>query len=386
MPDRPVLYFTRMLLAYRVPVLERLNARLDGRLVVCSGQPPRSSSLHALTGNEANPFRQVSLRNRWFRGEALHAQPFRRAFHAFGRPAAVLAEDSPRSVSLPFLLRYAGHQQVGRLLWGHFSSNDRPFSASNLFDRYRIALARSVEACVCYTEPIAEMLRPYVPAERLFVARNTLDTDILFALYDTLAAEGRVAVRQRLGLPAEVPVLVFVGRLISSKGTDQLLDVFSALRARGPAHLLVIGSGPERGAMEARVARERIDDVHFLGAMPAWADSAPYLYAADLMLMPGYLGLAVNHAFAFGLPVVSQVSPDPAVRFHSPEVAFVQPGENGLLASCGNPEALLAAVEKVLADRIRFSRNAYAYARTHLTIDQMVDGLVAAVRYVENRE
>jgi glycosyltransferase involved in cell wall biosynthesis len=123
--------------------------------------------------------------------------------------------------------------------------------------------------------------------------------------------------------------------------------------------LLVIGSGPEQGAMEARVAREQIDDVHFLGALPAWADSAPYLYAADLMLMPGYLGLAVNHAFAFGLPVVSQASPDPAIRFHSPEVAYVLPGENGLLAPFGDPAALLAAVERVLADRARFSQNAY---------------------------
>ncbi len=136
--------------------------------------------------------------------------------------------------------------------------------------------------------------------------------------------------------------------------------------------------------MKARVAREALTDVHFLGALPAWADSAPYLFAADLMLMPGYLGLAVNHAFAFGLPVVSQATPDPAIRFHSPEVAFLQPGQNGLLARHDDPAALLEAVERVLADRMRFSKNAYDYARTHLTIDQMVDGLEAAIGFVEN--
>ena len=45
---------------------------------------------------------------------------------------------------------------------------------------------------------------------------------------------------------------------------------------------------------------------------------------------------------------------------------------------------LLHAVERVLAERARFSQNAYDYARTHLTIDQMVDGLEAAIRFVED--
>ncbi len=385
MPERPVFYFTRMVPVYRLPVLERLNARLDGRLVVCAGEPPRASSLRSLTDEQPRRFRQVRLRNIWLGGETLHAQPFRQVFQDFGHPSVLLAEESPRSLSLPLLLRYARRRNVGRLLWGHFSSNDRAFSPRHPADRYRIALARSVEACVCYTEPIADSLRPYVPAERLFVARNTLDTDTLFALHDTLAAEGRGAVRRRLGLPTEAPVLVFIGRLIKAKGTDRLLDVFGALRARRAAHLLVIGAGPEQEAMKARVARQQIDHVHFLGALPAWADSAPYLFAADLMLMPGYLGLAVNHAFAFGLPVVSQATPDPAIRFHSPEVAYLRPGENGLLARHDDPTALLEAVERVLADRVRFSQNAYDYARTHLTIDQMVDGLEAAIGFVEDQ-
>ncbi len=383
MPERPVFYFTRMMTAYRIPVLERLDERLGGRLVVCAGQPPQASSLRSLTGEQPGRFRQVALRNHWFRGETVHAQPFRQVFQDFGRPAVVLAEESPRSLSLPFLLRYARRQGAGRLLWGHFSSNDRPFSPRHPADRYRLALARSVEACVCYTEPIADLLRPYVPAERLFVARNTLDTDTLFALHDALAAEGREAVRRRLGLPTDAPVLVFIGRLIETKGTARLLDVFGALRAQKAAHLLVIGAGPEQRALEERVAREHLDGVHFLGALPAWADSAPYLFAADVMLMPGYLGLAVNHAFAFGVPVVSQAAPDPAIRFHSPEAAYVEPGENGLLARPNDTASMLEAVERILADHARFSQNALAYARAHLTLDQMVDGLEAAIRFAE---
>ena len=176
MPDRPVFYFTRFLTGYRIPVLERLNARLDGRLIACSGQPPNASSLSYLVDREENTFRQMVLRNRWVGGEAIHAQPFREVFRRFGDPAAILCEESPRSVSLPLLLRYARSRGAGRLLWGHFSSLNRAFDPRrHLHDRYRLALARQVEACVCYTEGVADHLRPYLPDEKLFVARNTIE-------------------------------------------------------------------------------------------------------------------------------------------------------------------------------------------------------------------
>ena len=97
--------------------------------------------------------------------------------------------------------------------------------------------------------------------------------------------------------------------------------------------------------------------------------------------MPGYLGLAVNHAFAFGLPVVSLRNPAGGVKFHSPEVEYIRSGETGLLCSGNSSEALAAGVREVLADRERYSANALAYAQEHLTLDRMVDGLEAAIRH-----
>ena len=376
-----VFYFTRVLPSYRYPVLERLNRRLGGNLVACAGEPPAGSSLSILTGPARHGFERAQMRNIWIRGETLHAQPFRHVFRTYGRPSVVMAEESPRSITLPLLLRYARRMGAARVLWGHFSSNLRTPSRWSLADRYRIALARSVDACVCYTEQIADIVRPHVEKQRIFAAPNTLDTDVLFTLHDALSAEGRTPVRRRLGLPHDASVLLFLGRLIRAKGTGPLLDAFCALRRRRKACLVVIGSGPEEAPMRVRVVRERIAGVHFLGAMPDWAHSAPYLYSADVLLNPGYLGLSVNHAFAFGLPVVSQHSPLAGPRFHSPEIAYLQSGHNGLLAAPNDPAALVQAVESVLSDRLRYASNALRYAREHLTIGRMVDGLEAAVRF-----
>lgn len=378
---RPILYFSRMFpAAYRVPVLRKLDLALGGRLVVCSGPPPRSSSLRTLTEQEAHGFQQMELRNLWLAGESVHLQLVGPAFRRWGRPAAILAEESPRSIHLPLLLRRARRLGVPTVLWGHFSSNRREFSPANLRDRYRLRLAASADACLCYTEEIADLLRPHLPAERVFVARNTLDTDTLFALRRDLEREGRTAVRRRLGIPGDQPVVLFLGRLIADKGTGVLLDLFKRLRARAPARLLVVGQGPEESAMRRRAEREGIDGVRFVGAMPRDEESAPYIFASDLLLIPGYLGLAVNHAFAFGVPVVSRAAP-PGMRLHSPEAAYVVNGRNGFLCAHDDLEAMLGAVERVLAERETFSRNALDYAQRNLTVDRMIRGLVEAIEY-----
>lgn len=382
--DAPVFYVARFVPAYRVPVLERLDAALGGRLVVGSGMPPGTSSLGELAPDEPFPFRHVRLPDRWIGGERLHVQHFKPMFRAFGDPAVVLAEETPRSPTLPLLLRHARRRGAGRVLWGHFSSNDRPFQPGrHPFDRYRLSLARSVEACICYTEPIADLLRPYISDERLFVARNTLDLDPLFRLREALESEGRAAVRRRLGLPADAPVIAFLGRLIPEKGTGLLLDVFSRLRGEWPAHLLVIGDGPERAAMEARVERERLTGVRFTGALTDDAALAPYLFAADALCIPGYLGLAVNHAFALGLPVVSRRAPA-GVRYHSPEIAYVEHERTGMLCAWDDTADLVRGLRHVIAHRAAFSERAHAYARTYLTLDRMIRGLTDAVHYAES--
>ncbi len=383
--DRPVYFFYRIIFWYRVPVLEKLNERLNGRLVVCSGAPPGTSSLGNLVRKSEPAYKEVFLRNHWFFGEKMHAQPFRRVFDRHGPPAAILAEESPRSVTLPFLLRYAKSLGAGRVLWGHFSSNYRVFNPRrHVLDKYRLALAREVEGCACYTEGRANLLRPFVPESNIFVARNTMDLGPMFAQREALAAEGKQGVRRRLSISPDGPVLVYIGRLIRGKGTDMLLETWEIFTKDAPGTLLIIGDGPERAAMEKAVSTRSLQGVRFLGSL-LLEEAAPWLYASDAMLMPGYLGLAVNHAFAFGVPVVSLRHPESAggVKFHSPEVEYVHSGKTGVLCSGNTSEALAASVREVLADQDRYSTNALAYAKEHLTLDRMVDGLEAAVRHAE---
>lgn len=60
--------------------------------------------------------------------------------------------------------------------------------------------------------------------------------------------------------------LLFVGRLVSDKGADLLLEAVASLaRTAGEPSLTIVGEGPERGALEAQVARLGLQRVSFTG-------------------------------------------------------------------------------------------------------------------------
>ncbi|NNE36225.1 MAG: glycosyltransferase, partial [Rhodothermales bacterium] len=285
--DKPVYYFSRMLPAYRVPVLDKLNQRLGGRLVVCHGQRPEGNP--TLMGDVAASFRRVPLRNIWIRGETVHAQPFGGVFEQYGIPKAIIAEESPRSITLPFLLRSARRHGAARILWGIFYSVHRPYSSRHPLQQYRLRMARRVEACLCYSRRSRDVLATHVDPDRLFVAQNTLNTTELFELRDKLLKEGRSQVRKRLGLPDQ-PTFVFVGQLVARKGTDDLISFIKAITERQPATLVIIGDGPERVSMEESVTAQGLDDhVRFLGSISDADKLAPHIFASDVMVIPGYV-------------------------------------------------------------------------------------------------
>ncbi len=379
---KQIAYVARFVPEYRRPVLEELNDRLNGRLVVCAGTPP-GISFKALSSGPAPTYKRIQLRNTWIGGQRALIQDIRPVFAC--NSTVLLAEESPRTLSLPCLLATAKRKGIGTLLWGHFSSNRRAFSKLHPFDLYRIALAKRVDGCVCYTDEIAELIHSYVPSKHCFVARNTLNTPKLFELYSALAAEGKARVRNRLGLPEQGKIVVFIGRLVADKRPEILLDLHKALGITEQTALVLIGDGPEHAKLLARVENEGLKNVFLLGAIPRLEDSAPLIYAADVMVCPGYVGLNVNHAFCLGLPIVTCTSPDPKIRYHSPEIAYLQPDVNGMQARYGDFNELVKAVLSVLDNRDYFSANALAYAQANLKLESMIDGLVEAIQHAEER-
>jgi len=145
---------------------------------------------------------------------------------------------------------------------------------------------------------------------------------------------GRDEVRERLGLPREAFVFGSVGRLGEQKSPLALLAAFERVAAACPgAHLVFVGDGPQREALEAAISRAGlVGRVHLVGLR---RDVPELLRAFDAFVLASrWEGLprVFPQAMAAGLPIV-------ATRVDGAADA-VTPGENGWLVEVGDVAGL----------------------------------------------
>jgi glycosyltransferase involved in cell wall biosynthesis len=182
---------------------------------------------------------------------------------------------------------------------------------------------------------------------------------------------GTSEVRSRLRIPAEAPVVGFVGRLTGDKGIPELIEAFDAILQGEPeACLLLVGwFDVSEDALSAQV-RARIESHPRIVCTGFVADTAPYYRAMDVMVLPTWregFPNVVLEAAATGIPVITTLctgSRDSVV----PEVT-------GLLIPPGYPEAISEAVLKLLRDPIRRRRMgeaARAWVCTHFADERVL--------------
>jgi glycosyltransferase involved in cell wall biosynthesis len=158
--------------------------------------------------------------------------------------------------------------------------------------------------------------------------------------------------RARLGIPAGAVVVGTVGSLRPVKNFARLLD---ACAAAGEVHLLVVGDGEDRPALERRAAeRDLAGRVHFAGYQ---ADPAPWYRAMDLFALSSdseQMPLCVVEAMASGLPVVSTDVGDVRAMLPAEQGAFLVPVDgSGAAEALGVRIAALARdpeARRVLGD------------------------------------
>jgi phosphatidyl-myo-inositol dimannoside synthase len=176
---------------------------------------------------------------------------------------------------------------------------------------------------------------------------------------------GGAAIRERLGIAAEVPVVLCVSRMVPRKGQDMLIEAWPRVLARlrtgaapadsGPAAepvLLLVGDGPYARDLRKLVQRRRLaGSVIFTGPVP-WEELPAYYDAGTIFAMPCRtrragldvegLGIVYLEASATGLPVIggdSGGAPD-----------AILPGETGYVVGGRDMAALTERLIQLLRD------------------------------------
>lgn len=117
------------------------------------------------------------------------------------------------------------------------------------------------------------------------------------------------ALRHELGIPAEVPVYLFVGRLRWYKGIRLILDALAGLQASGKDFRMVfVGDGMEKDEMEDYADKLQLGGkCIFTGSVQDRQMLRTYFSMADLFLFPSTYdtyGIVVREAAACGLASV----------------------------------------------------------------------------------
>lgn len=166
----------------------------------------------------------------------------------------------------------------------------------------------------------------------------------------TFAAEKMAALRARFGLPAEAPVIVYLGLLAEYQGTGHLLRAMQQIRAERPdVHLLLMGfPGVDYYQQMADTLGVR-DRVIFTGRVP-YEHAAHHLALGNVAVAPKMsltegAGKLLNY-MAVGLPTVA---------FDTP-VAREYLGSAGIYAERGSAESLAAKLLSILHDEDRARR------------------------------
>lgn len=204
--------------------------------------------------------------------------------------------------------------------------------------------------------------------QRLDVEPSRIDVVPAGIDLDRFRPGDRVAARLALGLPIDRPLLLYVGRLVRQKGVHNLIDAMPLVRAVHPhAMLVVVGSGPERAALE-RLAHERGvgSFVRFMGHVQTLLPE--HYRSADLCVVPSIaaetLALVAIEALACGTLVLG--TPSGAL------VETLRPLGDPFLAAGVGAQALAAGVSAALtaAAQGAFTPERLAgFARPHAAIE-----------------
>lgn len=268
------------------------------------------------------------------------------------------------------LRRSLGYQVA---FWGH-GRNRQADNPGAFGERFKSVVSRAPDWWFAYTEGAASTVRtlPY-PAERITVVQNTIDTAELRQVADCMTVTDVEALRVVLRLNCG-PTAVFCGSIYREKRPRFLLRAALHLRELVPDfQLLIVGAGPEEQVLVQAAADH--EWIRYLGPIHG-PERARVLAMADVMLLPGLVGLNVVDAFATALPVVAVDWPR-----HSPEFEYLDDGNAVVCEEGSSPQVYAAAAADLLMDpdrRTLLSRGA-ARAASRYSLETMVDRFAGGV-------
>ena len=275
-------------------------------------------------------------------------------------PDALIVEANPRYLSTPTAIQWMHERERPVIGWGLGAppSSVSPHLLRKWGERKWEAFLNRFDALISYSQRGADEYAAYgIPREKIFVAHNAV-------------SRAPLAVPGRRQIIDDRHSIIFVGRLQARKRIDSLLRACAEMS--DAPRLVIIGDGPERGNLE-QLAAQVYPSAEFIGAKHG-NELKPYFAEADLFVLPGTGGLAVQEAMSHGLPVI-------VAKGDGTQDDLVRP-ENGWQIPSGNYDALVSTMREALSDVERLRKmgaESYRIVSQEINLENMVDAFVGVL-------
>lgn len=344
----------RVLPSYRVPFFDLLASHCEGGMSLFAGQ---ARPEEMIAGGTTQLARHVEADNLHLFGGSLYfcvQRNFIRWLEEWN-PDALIMEANPRYLASPSAVSWM-HKR-GRKVLGWGLGFPSPFGRGAAV---RAAFLRQFDGMIAYSQRGAEEYAALgFPHEKIFVAHNSVSP-----------APEKLGNRPQT---IDCVTILFVGRLQARKRLDSLLRACAEMEVK--LRLLIVGDGPEREALET-LAKEIHPSAEFIGAKHG-AELKPYFQQADLFVLPGTGGLAVQEAMSYGLPVI-------VAKGDGTQDDLVREG-NGWQIEPENYGTLVDAMKNALSDVARLremGKESYRIVSEEINIEKMAETFVKALNSI----
>ena len=288
-----------------VIALERVGGMEVNTLEVSRALAQRGHDVHVVHGPSIGEFPMPDMRAEFeSAGITLHGpQRFPAPSLATAVPSVALSVPSAR---LAARLRpdVVWLQRFEHIIWGRVTAlaGRAPLVCHlhhALGSRLIPLAARGVPQFIAVSEFMRRLWVPLgLAPERVAVVHNAAPAEN----YPYAGEVERKQARQALGLPADVPIALYYGRLEEPKGLLVALDAWQQAQPRlASGHLVLAGGYPPSADASLRA---RVDELVRAGSvtlLPMQGDVVPLLHAADLVLFPSRLPEAFGRVALEGL-------------------------------------------------------------------------------------
>ncbi len=243
-------------------------------------------------------------------------------------------------------------RQLPELTWLSTIHNVHSFSSMKAWVRFLyVKFLRRADRVIYVAEFVAQTLNPLIKAVASVMIHNCVPD---------------VSARQ----PGDAQKILFVGRLITLKGCDDLLRAFKLLKPASPhLTLTIVGEGPEMPKLKTLVSAPNFaSSVHFVGYQ---TDTAPFFREAGIFVLPSRsegLPLTLIEAMAHGKAIVAN-------RITSVSEC-VSDNISALLVNQGDVYSLATAIRRLIEDaalRVRLGSGARAAYEANFQFSMMAE-------------